>query len=124
MTSQMAELYRQFRAEIDSYCAIPIVLNLDTRPVIHEGKTVGLLILCDDYVDSFYILPEYRRKGIGRKFIIEQYWKDNCKWYDLRIVKGNYTAHGFWHSIFDLRFLDSNFCDNHFEILGLKEPKA
>ncbi len=120
--SDFAELYKSFRQEIDSYCAELIVDNLDVRPVIYDGKTVGFLMLDDDYVDSFYIYPEYRRKGIGREFIKEQYRKDRCSWYDLRIVKTNDAAMKFWKDIFLLELIDSNFCDVHYEILGLREP--
>ena len=120
--NELAELYKLFRQEIDSYCAELIVSNLEIRPVVYKGKTVGFLMLDDDYIDSFYIKPEYRRKGIGKDFIIEQYRKDLCRWHDLRIVKTNFTASMFWNSIFNLRILDCNFCDTHWEILGLKEP--
>lgn len=120
--SKFEEMYKSFRQEIDSYCAELIVDNLETRPVIYEGKAVGFLILDDDYVDSFYILPEYRRKGIGTEYIIGEYRRDMCKWYDLRIVRTNIIAHRFWNKIFNLRLIDTNFCDFHYAILGLKEP--
>ncbi len=120
--SVLASLYQSFRQEIDSYCANLIVDNLDTRPVIYKDKVIGLLILDDDYVDSFYIHPDYRRKGIGEDYIKEQYRKDKCRWHDLRIVNGNYPAAMFWNKVFNLRIIDYNFCDIHYEILGLKEP--
>lgn len=120
--SKLEKMYVAFRQEIDSYCAELIISNLETRPVIYEGKAVGFLILDDDYVDSFYIMPEYRRKGIGERYIIGEYRRDMCKWNDLRVVKTNYSAHRFWNKIFMLRIIDTNFCDLHYEILGLKEP--
>ena len=123
MSKMLASLYKNFRQEIDSYCAESIVKNLDTRPVICDGKTIGFLMLDDDYVDSFYILPEYRRKGIGTKFIREQYRKDRCRWYDLRVVKNNTIADRFWHDVFLLREIDRNFCDYHYAILGLNYEK-
>lgn len=60
--SEFEKMYVAFRQEIDSYCAELIVNNLETRPVIYDGKAVGFLILDDDYVDSFYIMPEFRKK--------------------------------------------------------------
>ena len=120
--NDLAKMYVAFRQEIDSYCAELIISNLETRPVIYDGKAVGFLILDDDYVDSFYMKPEYRGRGLGRLFIIGQYRKDNCRWRDLRVVKENHVAIAFWNNVFNLREIDENFCDIHYEILGLKEP--
>lgn len=120
--SELTDMYVAFRQEIDSYCAELILGNLEVRPVIYKGKAVGFLILDDNYVDSFYIMPEFRRKGIGKEYIIGEYRRDMCKWNDLRVVKTNYPAHRFWNNIFMLRIIDTNFCDIHYEILGLKEP--
>lgn len=119
---ELTDMYVAFRQEIDSYCAELIISNLETRPLIYEGKAVGFLILDDDYVDSFYIMPEFRKKGIGSEYIIGEYRRDICKWHDLRVVKTNFAAHKFWNKIFNLRIIDTNFCDIHYEILGLKEP--
>jgi GNAT superfamily N-acetyltransferase len=68
--SELESMYVAFRQEIDTYAAELIVNNLEIRPVIYKGKAVGFLILDDDYVDSFYIMPEFRKKGIGKEYII------------------------------------------------------
>jgi len=117
------EMFKEFRKEIDEMCAEDIVKNLDTRPVMFKGKQIGFLMLDGDYVDGFYIMPEYRREGHGKRFIIDQYKKDGCRWEDLRIVKHNVFAWQFWNSVFDLEWIDGNFCDNHYLIRGLKNVK-
>lgn len=119
--NDIEKMYVDFRQEIDTQSAELIIKNLDTRLVTYDDKIVGFLILDGDYVDSFYIVPEYRRKGIGREFIKEQYRKDMCRWHDLRIVKRNGVGLAFWKSVFNMRRITSNFCDLHYEILGLKE---
>lgn len=120
---KVAEMYIAFRQEIDTYCAQDIVYNLDTRYVYHNNKLVGFLMLHENYVDSFYILPEYRRKGIGKQFIIDEYKKDNCRWNKITIVNNNVIAITFWNSIFNLQLIDMDFCDLHYKILGLRKGK-
>ena len=120
--SELEKMYVAFRQEIDSMCAETLIENLDIRPVSYDGKTIGFLMLDGNYVDSFYMKPEYRGRGLGRLFIIGQYRKDNCRWRDLRVVKENHVAIAFWNNVFNLRLIDTNFCDFHYEILGLKEP--
>ena len=120
--SDLEKMYVDFRQEIDSQCAELIINNLDVRPVIYDDKPIGFLILDGNYVDSFYIKPEFRRRGLGRLFIIGQYMRDNRRWQSLRVVRTNFAAHRFWNNVFNLRIIDTNFCDIQYEILGLKEP--
>ena len=117
---KMAELYLQFRRELDKIC-VPEILKLNQPRLIREnGVTVGLLCAAPDYIDCIYILPEYRRKGIAKKQLLA-HWEAN-KNYDMRlhIINNNQSALKFWNRIFKLENLGGNKIDTLYRIRGVK----
>lgn len=73
-----------------------------------EGnKPVGFLVVIDRYVHAIYVCPEYRRKGLARKAVME-YLSDGNAIDTLHIVNDNDAAKAFWNSIFVLEEID--FC--------------
>lgn len=114
-------MYMDFRNEIESMYAPHIFKDCDEIISIKENnQEIGLLLLKDKYIQSFYIKPEYRRKGYGRKAILN-YVKEYGMIKDLTILNTNYPAIHFWNSIFDLRPIKDNGIDTYYEILSLKE---
>lgn len=72
-----------------------------------DSKPVGFLIVIDRYVSAIYVCPEYRRRGLARKAVME-YLSDGNAIDTLHIVNGNDAAKAFWDSIFVLEEID--FC--------------
>lgn len=108
------KLYKRFRKELEEY-AIPLIMNnIDYIELTDDNKTIGFACIMGDYLDAFYILPEYRRKGIGSKLVKELYKKYNFK--RLHIINNNIPALKFWKSNFELKKLEINFCDTLYEI--------
>lgn len=77
--------------------------------VFVEERVVGQLefksnILCEDgilrgYICLFYLVPEYRRKGLGTKlheFVLSKFKQDGCAEANLRYVPGNAVAELFY----------------------------
>ena len=112
------KLYKKFRKELDEY-AVPLIIdNFEYIELLEDNKVVGFACMVGDYLDAFYILPEYRKKGIGSKLSKELYKKYNFK--RLHIINANIPAIKFWKKNFELRKLEINFCDTLYEILGGK----
>lgn len=116
---ELIDLYLNFRQELDKICVPEIIKHCaDTRKIKYEGKTVGILCGNYDYIDCVYVLPEYRRKGLAKKAVLEYY--NDYKNYDLRlhIIHSNRAAQKFWNSLFELEII------NRDEIDGLYRIKA
>lgn len=116
------KMYRKFREDLDKF-AIPLILNSDEYKLnyidlIYEDKIVGFACIQGEYLDAFYILPEYRRKGIGSKLAKDLYNKYHFN--RLHIINNNIPALNFWNSNFKLLKINGNFCDTLYEI---KESK-
>ena len=115
------ELYKKFRYELEEY-AIPLILdNVGYTEIKFANKIVGFCCIDGDYLDAFYILPEYRRKGIGSASVQDLY--KMFKFKRLHIINNNIPALEFWKKNFNLRKLEVNFCDTLYEILE-KENKC
>ena len=116
------DLYKSFRAELDEMC-VPLIID-DLRiihPIIADGKTVGMIGGCTDYIDCLYIMPEYRRRGLARKAVLE-YVEGNLGYgIRLHIINNNQVAKKFWYSIFNLQKIGSNPIDSMYEIVGVKK---
>ena len=114
------ELYVKFRMEIEELYA-PYVLNEcdEVIKVMNDNQIVGLLCVKDKYIQGLYILPEHRRKGYGKKAILD-YIKEYGMLKDLTIHNANYRAIGFWSSVFELEVIKANSIDTHYKIKGLK----
>jgi GNAT superfamily N-acetyltransferase len=114
-------MYMDFRNEIESMYAPHIFKDCTEIISIKENnQEIGLLLLKDKYIQSFYIKPEYRRKGYGRKAILN-YIKEYGMPKDLTILNTNYVALDFWYSIFVLKPINVNSIDTYYEIISLKE---
>jgi len=116
-------LYLLFRQELEKIM-VKDILNLSTVEEIKSGgNVVGFLLLQNKYIDGLYVLPEYRRQGLGRKAVMD-YIKKHGMPKTLQILKKNKVAMAFWHGIFDLRLIDSSPIDWLYHIDGLKDVES
>lgn len=107
----LREMYIAFRKTMDDYC-FPLIKEWSTK---QEGfitlydenddkskrNPVGFLIVIDGYVDGIYVKPDYRRKGIAKKAVMD-YLKSGGVITRLHIIRTNTPALNFWKSIFVL----------------------
>lgn len=114
------EMYFRFRNEIDSY-VLPILIENGAifKRIEVRKQLVGYLMVIDGYIDGLFVLPSYRREGLGKKAVME-YIQDYGLPERLHIVNTNKVAKKFWHSIFKMRMLEKNEIDTLWEIEGLK----
>ena len=114
------EMYFRFRNEIDSY-VLPILIENGAifKRIEVRKQLVGYLMVIDGYIDGIFVLPSYRREGLGKKAVME-YIQDYGLPERLHIVNTNKVAKKFWHSIFKMRMLEKNEIDTLWEIEGLK----
>jgi len=114
------EMYFRFRNEIDSY-VLPILIENGAifKRIEVRKQLVGYLMVIDGYIDGLFVLPGYRRQGLGKKAVME-YIQDYGLPERLHIVNTNKVAKKFWHSIFKMRMLEKNEIDTLWEIEGLK----
>ena len=112
------KLYKEFRKELDEYAVPLIINNVNYVTLMYENEKVGFACLVGDYLDAFYILPEYRRKGIGTIMVKNLYKKHKFK--RLHIINRNIPALEFWKKNFKLKEIEFNFCDTLYEIEGEK----
>ena len=115
-------LYTDFRKELDKM-AIPLIFDelKIVKPIIADGKTVGIIGGFIDYIDCVYIMPEYRRKGLAKKAVLD-FVKGNLHYgIRLHIIKNNETAKKFWNSIFELKEIGGNEVDTLYEIVKERE---
>ncbi len=115
------EMYLAFRETIDR-CCFPYLSkwNVESdgyRLIMCDGKLVGFLMVIDKYVNGIYVMPEYRRKGLARKAVM-QFLADGGEIETLRIVRGNQTAQAFWRSLFKLKRIDSWPTDILYRVVG------
>ena len=114
------EMFHKFRYEIDEY-AFPLIEDMSEVLIAEEnGKQVGFLMVCKDgYIDSLWVHPEHRRKGIGRKLVMD-YVHEHGLPDRLHIVNTNRKAKAFWRSVFDLSVYMKDEVDTLYTIVGLK----
>lgn len=113
------EMYVKFRTEIETMYAPHIINECQTVRISNDEKEIGILMVKDGYIIGLYILPEHRRKGYGRKAVID-YIKKYGMLKDLTILNSNLTAKAFWESIFELEPIKINSIDTYFGIKALK----
>lgn len=120
LNTQERELFYQFRGEIDSY-VLPILLENGAifKRIEVRKQLVGYLMVIKGYIDGLYVKPAYRRQGLGKKAVME-YIQEYGLPERLHIVNTNNTAKKFWHSIFNMRMLETNEVDTLWEIINLK----
>lgn len=114
------ELYLEFRKEIDKICVPEILQCVETIPIMEDGKQVGILCVRDEgewvYIDSLYIIPEHRRKGLARREILKWFKRQKKTDIRLHIINKNEIAYRFWTSIFKLEEIDWNYVDTLYRI--------
>lgn len=118
------EMYFKFREELDKMCVPVIVENLTcVEYIVCDDKVVGMVGGVRGYIDCVYVLPEYRRRGLAKKAVLEWYnrYKSPYENTRLHIINNNVPALKFWKSIFKLRIIDVNNVDTMYDILGVKE---
>ena len=121
MNEKIIELYLQFRQELDRIWLPTQIELIETKEIIVDGEIVGFLCVEDDYIDGLYILPEHRRKGLGKKAVYEWIREHRQLPGRLHIIKGNKPALMFWTSIFELQAIDENPTCVLYTIKRLKE---
>lgn len=109
------DFYKKFRYELEDYAVPLIVDNLSFIELHYEKNIVGFACIYNDYLDAFYILPEYRRKGLGSQLVKDIYKIHKFK--TLHIINNNVPALKFWNKNFKLKKLEINFCDTLYEII-------
>ena len=121
----LPDMYLSFRQELDRICVPEILKIVDTTKIMHEGNVVGILCANPDYIDCIYILPEYRRRGLARKAVLN-FWENNPYKHDVRlhIIRKNKPALRFWKGIFELELLEGNESDDLYRILKVKQGSA
>lgn len=116
------DMYLDFRKEIDVLAFPLIKKNFDYIKIYHLGKQVGFLIVCDGYVESLYVKPEFRRLGLAKKAVLN-YINQGKPITRLHILDSNKVAHKFWSSIFDLYSLDFSSVDTLYSVMLKQEGK-
>ena len=107
----LREMYLAFRKTMDDYC-FPLIKEWATKQkgfiTLYDDnddkdkrKPVGFLIVIDGYVDGIYVKPDYRRKGIAKKAVMD-YLKRGGVITRLHIIRTNTPAIKLWKSIFVL----------------------
>ena len=120
MNKELRKMFHKFRYEIDEY-AFPLIEDMSEVLIAEEkGRPVGFLMVCKDgYIDSLWVHPEHRRKGIGRKLVMDYIRKYGLP-DRLHIVNTNRKALLFWKKVFDMCAIDKNEVDTLYWIRGLK----
>lgn len=115
--------YLKFRKEIDQICVPEIFKCVKTIPICYNNKQVGIFCYAiqptHTYIDCIYVEPEYRKKGLATKTVLDF---DNAIYDEIRlhIINKNKVAHDFWNSIFDLEEIESNAVDTLYKVVGRK----
>ena len=128
------DLYLQFRAELDKMFVPDLLKCFEVIPITGtrhhmrqrvDEKKIGLLCVAHmdgwEYIDCLYLLPEYRRSGIGKAAALKFYKENKGKEIRLHIIRSNTVAHKFWKSIFELELIEENEIDGLYKIRRLKK---
>ena len=114
------EMFLKFRKEIDTM-AFPLLQEYgDFVPIIYDNQKVGFLLVIDGYVEGIWVKPEYRRKGLAKKAVLD-YINNGGKINILDVVITNEGADKFWNSVFEMDSVCTTFCDKRYRVLGVKQ---
>lgn len=117
--------YKNFRKELDNICVPEILKCVSTTPIYCDKKQVGIFCYAIQpkhiYIDCLYVEPDYRRKGLARKTVLDFY--NNTMYGEIRlhIINENKVAYDFWSSIFELEPIESNSVDTLYKIKEMTE---
>jgi len=123
-TDMGVRLYLEFRAELDKICVPAIVRTLDfIEHIKYEGQIVGFIGGNSGYIDSLYVMPRHRRKGLAKRAVLDWYRKYARPYENVRlhIITDNAPAQAFWRSIFELHKIGGDEVDELYEIIREKE---
>jgi len=114
------DMFVNFRRELD-VLAFPLIKEIgDYREIKYNNETVGFLMVVNGYVDSIYVEPMYRRKGLARCAVMN-YLMDGKIIDRLHIINTNKTAFNFWNNIFKLEQLEQNNVDTLYRVVSVKD---
>lgn len=124
-SNPIERMYLMFRRELDEMWVPEDIQRMDVRRIKCDGKTVGMMCVrivgYGSYIDSVYVLPKFRRRGLARKAVLEWYadndWRDEIR---LHIINNNDTAMWFWKSIFQLEMIERNDIDTLYRIVDFE----
>ena len=120
---QQIKMYLKFRNELDKIC-VPVILSelhMQIYDIKYNNKVVGMMCANPDYIDCVYIQPEYRRKGLAKKQVLN-FVKEHIRYgVRLHIINNNEPAKAFWNNLFDLKVVGGNQLDTLYEIVRIKE---
>lgn len=94
--------YTYFRRELDKMCVPMILETLETKKIMYRGRQVGILCTNGNYIDCIYVAPTLRRKGLGKKAVMEWLKSTGHSSVELHIINSNGIALKFWSEIFKL----------------------
>lgn len=122
VNKEQVNMYLEFRKELDRICVPKLLENsLTVIDIEDEGKRVGILCTDNNYIDCVYIFPEYRRKGLAKKAVLDWYNNRQEKYAQFHIINENIVAKRFWESIFDLDIVEYDEICILYEVIGVKE---
>lgn len=129
MDDCLAQMWHDFRYTIDEL-VFPKTKKWAERDGVFkvieaDGKAVGFLAVIGGYIEGIYVHPDYRRRGLARKAVLD-YIDAGGEIGSLHIVKGNKPAEKFWRSIFILEkdeLAPTNPVDTFYIVKGVKRRK-
>lgn len=124
-SNPIERMYLMFRRELDEMWIPEDIQRMDVRRIKFDGKTVGMMCVrivgYGAYIDCIYVLPNFRRRGLARKAVLEWYadndWRDEIR---LHIINNNDKAMWFWKSIFQLEMIERNDIDTLYRIVDFE----
>lgn len=120
--NKTTDMYLNFRQELDKIWVPVVIENTDCiEQITHNGEVVGIICGTPYYIDCVYVMPEYRRKGIAKKAVLEYYERyGSDRHIKLHILNNNTVALKFWHSLFNLKPIEQNLTETLYEIICRK----
>lgn len=91
----------------------------DYKEITFEGQVVGFLMIIEGYVEGIYVKPEFRRKGLAKKAVLD-FVKDGGFINKLHIIRTNKAAQKFWNSVFYLKKIDECPVDALYQVESVK----
>ena len=105
--SKLLEQYLNFKRELDLIEFEPLLALCDVKRIMFDGKQVGFMLVRDDgFLDSIYVQPEFRRKGLATKAVTDYLKSGKYKIDRLGIIDNNTAAMNFWKKIFNMRIVE------------------
>ena len=91
----------------------------DYKEIKFDGQIVGFLMVIEGYVEGIYVKPEFRRKGLAKKAVVD-FMNQGGFLNRLHIIKTNKVARKFWFSILELKKIDECPVDELYQVEAIK----